>query len=116
MANYRKHITIEDLGLVILSDLPFRAGQRVEIVVMAVDDDSATRVEEGSGRYRAGAHREHKQEACRTGIPAGAAEADDLLVAFAGHGRRGGHRQVARGTSGVGTTRRVELSQLRRRR
>ena len=45
MAAYRKRFTVEDPNRVILSGLPFRAGQRVEIVITA-DDDPQARVEE----------------------------------------------------------------------
>jgi hypothetical protein len=35
MEAYKKYITITDPAKVILSDLPFQAGQRVEIIILA---------------------------------------------------------------------------------
>lgn len=37
MTTYRKHITIEDPQQLVLSDLPFQAGQQVEIVILSSD-------------------------------------------------------------------------------
>ncbi len=39
---YKKYITITDPKQVVLSDLPFQVGQRVEIIILAEDN---TRVE-----------------------------------------------------------------------
>jgi hypothetical protein len=38
MNAYKKYITITDPKQVILSDLPFQAGQRVEIIILAEDN------------------------------------------------------------------------------
>ena len=44
MKAYRTYLTIKDPKRVILSNVPFRPGQQVEIVVLAVDGDNADRV------------------------------------------------------------------------
>ncbi|KZL48672.1 hypothetical protein PN456_06925 [Nodularia spumigena CS-586/05] len=41
MNAYKKYITITDPRQVILSDLPFQAGQRVEIIILAEDNPKA---------------------------------------------------------------------------
>ena len=46
MLAYKKYITIEDPNRVVLSDLPFRAGQRVEVVVIAEDEARSVRLQE----------------------------------------------------------------------
>jgi len=46
MLAYKKYITIEDPNRVVLSDLPFRAGQRVEVVVIAEDEVRSVRLQE----------------------------------------------------------------------
>ncbi len=38
MIAYRKHLTISNRNQVILSDLPFKVGQRVEVLVIAEDE------------------------------------------------------------------------------
>jgi antitoxin ParD1/3/4 len=38
MNAYRKYITIDDPRRVVLEDLPFRQGQRVEVVFLAEDE------------------------------------------------------------------------------
>ncbi|MBU7586604.1 MAG: hypothetical protein KAF91_27715 [Nostoc sp. TH1S01] len=38
MNAYKKYITITDPKQIILSDLPFAAGQRVEIIILAEDN------------------------------------------------------------------------------
>jgi len=43
MIAYKTYITIENPKRVVLSNLPFRPGQRVEVVVIA-DDERAARV------------------------------------------------------------------------
>ncbi len=45
MIAYKQYITIEDPKRVVLSDLPFRTGQRVEVLLIAEDDGSATNLE-----------------------------------------------------------------------
>ncbi|NBD16715.1 MAG: hypothetical protein GVY04_11415 [Cyanobacteria bacterium] len=39
MEAYKKYLTIEDPKQVILSDLPFSPGQRVEVIVIAEEDE-----------------------------------------------------------------------------
>lgn len=46
MRAYKKYITIDDPAKMELTDLPFRKGQRVEVVMIAEDDDKAARIEE----------------------------------------------------------------------
>jgi hypothetical protein len=41
MIAYKRYVTIQDPQQVILSDLPFRSGQRVEIVMIAEEDLNA---------------------------------------------------------------------------
>lgn len=41
MNAYKKYITITDPKQVILSDLPFQAGQRVEIIILASENPRA---------------------------------------------------------------------------
>lgn len=46
MLAYKQYVTIKDPAKIEISGLPFRAGQRVEVVMIAEDDDRAARVEE----------------------------------------------------------------------
>ncbi len=46
MKAYRTYLTIKDPDQVILSKLPFRAGERVEVVVLATDEQHIARVRE----------------------------------------------------------------------
>jgi len=46
MLAYKQYVTIKDPAKIELSGLPFRAGQRVEVVMIAEDDDRAVRVVE----------------------------------------------------------------------
>lgn len=39
MNAYKKYITIEDPNHVVLSDLPFKPGQRVEVIILSEDSD-----------------------------------------------------------------------------
>lgn len=41
MNAYKKYITIEDPNHVVLSDLPFKPGQRVEVIILAENSDRA---------------------------------------------------------------------------
>ena len=45
MIAYKKYITIENPKRVVLSDLPFRAGQRVEVVLIAEEEEPAKKLE-----------------------------------------------------------------------
>ncbi|WP_066377952.1 hypothetical protein [Anabaena sp. CA = ATCC 33047] len=42
MDSYKTYITIEDPKQVILSDLPFQPGQRVEVIMLAEDNQRET--------------------------------------------------------------------------
>ena len=46
MTTYKKYITINDPNHVVLSGLPFRSGQQVEVVVIAKDEQSSNTLEE----------------------------------------------------------------------
>lgn len=39
MNAYKKYITIEDPNRVVLSDLPFKPGQRVEVIILSEDNE-----------------------------------------------------------------------------
>ena len=41
MHSYKKYVVIEDPHRVVLSDLPFKAGQRVEVVMIADEPQAA---------------------------------------------------------------------------
>lgn len=41
MIAYKRYVTIQDPQQVVLSDLPFRAGQRVKVVMIAEEDVNA---------------------------------------------------------------------------
>ncbi|MBI4672448.1 MAG: hypothetical protein HY741_12390 [Chloroflexi bacterium] len=53
MLAYRKYVTIQDPQKLVLTDLPFGAGQRVEIVVIGEDETVAKRVHELRELFRA---------------------------------------------------------------
>ncbi|MEH2405411.1 hypothetical protein [Nostoc sp.] len=42
MNAYKTYITITDPKQVVLSDLPFQAGQKVEVIILAEDNQRAT--------------------------------------------------------------------------
>ena len=46
MNAYKKYITIEDPNHVVLSDLPFKPGQRVEVIILAENSKRAAISEE----------------------------------------------------------------------
>ena len=46
MNAYKKYVTIEDPKRVVLSDLPFQAGQRVEIIILAEDNQRSALVQQ----------------------------------------------------------------------
>jgi hypothetical protein len=46
MLAYKTYVTIKDPAKLELTGLPFRAGQRVEVVMIAEDEDQAGRTEE----------------------------------------------------------------------
>jgi len=52
MQAYRKKIKIKDPKRLILSDLPFRSGQVVEVSVVAQDDDREAAVQEFTALFR----------------------------------------------------------------
>ena len=41
MFAYKKYVTIEDPSKVVLSDLPFQAGQRVEVIILVENNPKA---------------------------------------------------------------------------
>lgn len=46
MHAYKKYVTIKDPKNLTFSDLPFRPGQRVEVVMIAEDEERERRVDE----------------------------------------------------------------------
>ncbi len=46
MRAYKKYVTITDPKRLTLSDLPFRPGQRVEVVMIAEDEEREKRLQE----------------------------------------------------------------------
>ena len=46
MLAYKKYVTISDPAKMELNNLPFRKGQRVEVVMIAEDDDREARINE----------------------------------------------------------------------
>ena len=46
MMAYRQYVTVHDPRQIVLSDVPFRAGQRVEVVMIAEEEQPAARVQE----------------------------------------------------------------------
>jgi len=46
MNAYKKYITLEDPKQLILSDLPFQPGQRVEVIILAEDNPRTPLVEQ----------------------------------------------------------------------
>jgi hypothetical protein len=46
MMAYRRYVTIQDPKQLVLSGLPFRPGQRVEVVMIAEEEQPAARVQE----------------------------------------------------------------------
>jgi antitoxin ParD1/3/4 len=46
MRTYKKYVTIDDPKKLVLSDLPFQHGQRVEIVMIAEDVEREKRIQE----------------------------------------------------------------------
>jgi antitoxin ParD1/3/4 len=46
MKAYKIYLTIRDPKHVVLPDVPFHSGQRVEVVLLATEDDQDTRVNE----------------------------------------------------------------------
>lgn len=52
MLAYRKYVTINDPAKIELTNLPFRKGQRVEVVMIADDDERATLVEKLRGLFQ----------------------------------------------------------------
>lgn len=52
MLAYKKYVTISDPAKMELNNLPFRKGQRVEVVMIAEDDDREARVNELRALFR----------------------------------------------------------------
>ncbi len=53
MKAYRTYLTIKDPKQIVLSNVPFRPGQQVEIVVLAADEDNVARVRELKDLFKA---------------------------------------------------------------
>lgn len=52
MLAYKQYVTIKDPAKIELSGLPFRVGQRVEVLMIAEDDDRTARVQELKALFR----------------------------------------------------------------
>jgi hypothetical protein len=52
MLAYKQYVTIKDPAKVELNALPFRAGQRVEVVMIAEDNDNTAQIEELRALFR----------------------------------------------------------------
>ncbi len=52
MLAYKQYVTIKDPSKLELTGLPFRAGQRVEVVVIAEDEECAARVDKLRALFR----------------------------------------------------------------
>lgn len=53
MKAYRTYLTITDAKQIILSDMPFRVGEKVEIVVLAAEDNNrAERVRQSQELFK----------------------------------------------------------------
>ena len=52
MQAYRRKLVIQDPNQVVLTDLPFKAGQQVEVLVIEEDSDIATRVQRWQKAFR----------------------------------------------------------------
>jgi len=53
MLSYKKMVTVEDPNRVVLSGLPFRPGQKVEVVILAEGDEPRAAANELKGLFRA---------------------------------------------------------------
>ena len=52
MLAYKKYVTIKDPSKIELTGLPFRPGQRVEVVMIAEDEEREARVEKLRALFR----------------------------------------------------------------
>jgi antitoxin ParD1/3/4 len=52
MQSYRRKLVIQDPNQVVLTNLPFKAGQHVEVLVFEEDSDVATRVQRWQKAFR----------------------------------------------------------------
>jgi len=52
MLAYKQYVTISDPAKMELTNLPFRKGQRVEVVMIAEDDDREARIDELRALFR----------------------------------------------------------------
>lgn len=52
MLAYKQYITINDPAKIELTSLPFRKGQRVEVVMIAEDDERSVRIDELRGLFK----------------------------------------------------------------
>lgn len=46
MKAYKEYLTIQDPKHVVLSNVPFRPGQQVEVVMLAIDDNLSAHIKE----------------------------------------------------------------------
>ncbi len=46
MIAYKRYVTIQDQQRIVLADLPFHPGQRVEVLIIAEDDETAAHIQE----------------------------------------------------------------------
>ena len=46
MLAYKKYVTIKEPGNIVLTDLPFRTGQRVEVLIIAEEEERKKRLED----------------------------------------------------------------------
>ncbi len=53
MIAYRRYVTIKESKQIVLSDVPFEPGQRVEVVVIAEDGEAGARVRELKALFEA---------------------------------------------------------------
>lgn len=52
MLAYKKYVTIKDPECTVLAGLPFRPGQRVEVLMVAEDDELSSKVQELKTLFR----------------------------------------------------------------
>jgi len=46
MLAYKKYVTIKEPGNIVLTDLPFRPGQRVEVLIIAEEEERKKRLQD----------------------------------------------------------------------
>ncbi len=53
MIVYKRYVTIKESGEVVLSGLPFRPGQRIEVLLIAQDEQPTARLKELQALFQA---------------------------------------------------------------